>query len=122
MKKKVINQKEAIEIMQKGEDIHLYTIEFNDEPIEAIETLLFGDNGIDVPEHLTYYDDSTIDYSDDPAPTEEELKKMKPVIYIPPHIPVAKEVKEYLLNSDIDFMELISELLENYYYEKVKGK
>ena len=122
MKKIIINQKEAIKRLKAGEKIDLYQVEFNEEKIEVLEALLLERNNIDVPEYLTYYDDDSIDYSDDPELTDEELKQMKPVIFIPPHIPVAQEVKDYLLNSNIDLMKLASELLEKYYYENIKGK
>ena len=123
MEKKVINQREAIELMKKDEDMSLYIVEFNEEKIEALETLLFIKNKIEITnEDLIYYYDDSIDYSDIPPLTDEELKQMKPVIFIPPHIPFAKEVKDYLLNSKLDFMELISDLLEKYYYENIKGK
>ncbi len=122
MKKQIINQYEAIKKLKEKQDISLFTIEFNNEPIEAIDAILLGKNNIDVPEDLIYYNDDDIDYSDIPPLTDEELKQMKPVIFIPPHIPFAKEVKDYLLNSKLDFMELISDLLEKYYYENIKGK
>ncbi len=119
--KKKINQKEAIKKLKTGEKIDLFEIEFNDEAIEVLEAVLLEKNNIEVPKELVYYDDDIIDYSDDPELTEEELKQLKPVIHIPV-IPLQKEVKEWLLNSDIDLMKLASELLENYYYDNVKNK
>ncbi len=120
MKKKAINQKEAIKLMKKGENMALYIVEFNDEPIEALETFLFVDNNIEIPdERIIYYDDDNIDYSDIPPLTDEELKAMKSVIDIP-HVPLDDEVKKWLMNSEIDIMQLTSELLEDYYYKNIK--
>jgi len=44
--------------LQTGKDINLFSIKFNDEKIEALESILLFENNIDIPENLIYYDDS----------------------------------------------------------------
>ncbi len=71
MKKKVINQREALKLMQEGKDISLFSIEFNDEYIEEMENIYFIHKGIDVPKHLIYCDRSDSIYIYD----QEEYRK-----------------------------------------------
>jgi len=44
MGKKVISQKEAIKLLEAGEDISAYSVEFNDDKIEALQAILLGKN------------------------------------------------------------------------------
>lgn len=77
MEKIKINQTEAIKLLREGKNISNYSIEFNGEKIEAIQAIELGKNNIDVPEHLIYYDDTTIDFSDDPDITKEDIETGK---------------------------------------------
>lgn len=77
MEKKVINQIEAIKLLEAEKDISDYTIELNEEKIEALQAILLGKNNIKIPEYLIYYDDDSIDFSDDPDLTDEDLKTGK---------------------------------------------
>jgi hypothetical protein len=73
MEKIIINQAEAIQLLKENTDLSNYEIEFDEAPIEALDVILLGKNGISVPESLIYYDDEDIDFSDDPDLTEEDL-------------------------------------------------
>ena len=73
MKKVIINQTEAIQLLKEKADLSHYEIEFDEVPIEALDVILLGKNGILVPEALIYYNEEAIDFSDDPDLTEEDL-------------------------------------------------
>ncbi len=106
--------------MQTGKDINLFSIKFNDEKIEALESILLFENNIDIPENLIYYDDSTIDYSDDPKLTKKELKGLKSTFDT--IIPVSKEVEDWILKENIDLQRLTSELIQEYFEQNILKK
>ncbi len=117
--KKIINQQKAIEILEKGEDISGFNIEFNQDKIEAIQAILLGKNQITVPEELIYYNDDTIDFTDDPNITDEDFKTGKLVWNIRPSLPIGKEMNDWLSKEKIDVEKLLVKLMRNF-YETVK--
>ncbi len=115
MGKKTISQKEAIQLLRAGEDISVYSVEFNEEKIEALQAILLGKNKIKVPEHLIYYDDNAIDFSDDPDITDEDLETGKISWNIKVSLPLDKEIKEWIKSEKIDVNKLLSQLMKNFY-------
>jgi len=95
MEKIKINQKEALKLLDEGKDISNYLIEFNEEKIEAIQAIKLGANKIIVPENLIYYDDSTIDFSDDPDITNEDIETDKISWMLNTSLPLDLEIKQF---------------------------
>jgi len=73
----MINQNQAIELIKTGKFNSDYQITFDNSPIDALDAILLGKNGIDIPENLISYDDDKIDYSDIPAITDEDIENGK---------------------------------------------
>ena len=57
METKIINQIEAVKLLEEGKDISAYLVEFNEEKMEPLQAILLSKNGIKVPEHLIYFDE-----------------------------------------------------------------
>ncbi len=117
---KIINQKEAIKLLEAGKDLSDYKVVFNEEKIEALQAILLGKNKIKVPDELIYYDDITINFGDDPDITEEDLKNGKIVWNIKASIPVDKEIKDWITKEKVDIDKLMYKLIKNF-YETVKN-
>lgn len=116
---KIINQQEAIKLLEAGEDISTYKVVFNQEKIEALKAILLGKNNVDVPEELIFYDDDAIDFSDDPDITDEDLETGKIVWSIKASLPVDKELKDWIEKEKVDVDKLLIKLMRNF-YETVK--
>jgi hypothetical protein len=119
MEYKNINQHEALKLLEAGEDISTYKIVFSEEKVEALSAILLGKNNINVPEELIYYNDSVIDFSDDPDITEEDFETGKLVWNIKTSLPVDKEIKDWITKEKIDVDKLLLKLMRNF-YEKSK--
>jgi hypothetical protein len=119
MNKIKINQIEAVKLLKEGKDISNYSIEFDDQKIEAIQAIELGKNNIIVPEHLIYYDDTTIDFSDDPDITKEDIESGKISWMVNTSLPLDKEIKEWIKKEKIDVDKLLTQLVTNF-YETVK--
>ena len=119
MGSKIINQNEAIKLLEAGEDISAYKVVFNEEKVEAIPAILLGKNKIYVPAELICYNDSAINFSDDPDITEEDFEAGKLVWNIKTSLPVDKEIKDWITKEKIDVDKLLLKLMRNF-YETVK--
>jgi len=119
MEKIKINQTEAIKLLKEGADISNYSIEFNDEKIEAIQAIELGKNKINVPEYLIYYDDTTIDFSDDADITKEDIETGKISWTLNTSLPLDNEIKQWLRQEKIDVDKLLTQLIK-IFYENVK--
>jgi len=119
MEKIKINQTEALKLLKEGTDISDYSIEFNDEKIEAIQAIVLGKNNINVPEHLIYYDDTTIDFSDDPDITKEDIETGEISWMVNTSLPLDNEIKQWIKQEKIDVDKLLTQLVTNF-YETVK--
>ena len=135
MSSKKISVNEAITLMKVGKLDNNYDVQFTDEKIEALDAMKMGFAGVDVPEELIYYDDESIDYSDIPALTDEELKQMKRVepdnMYHQKEIEayknkqkreviVDKNITDWAEKEKINISELASELLRDFYNKMKK--
>jgi hypothetical protein len=115
MEYKIINQTEAIELIEAGEDITLYKVEFNQEKVEALQAILLGKNKIVVPTELIYYNDDAIDFSDDADITPADFETGKLVWNIKTSVPVDKEMKDWITKEKIDIDKLLAKLMRNFY-------
>jgi hypothetical protein len=119
MENKIINQHEAIKLLEDGTDISNYKVVFNEEKVEALNAILLGKNKIDVPSELIFYDDNAIDFSDDADITADDLETGKLVWNIKTSLPVDKEIKDWINKEKIDVDKLLLKLIRNF-YETVK--
>lgn len=119
MKKNIINQKEALKIIESGLDISNFQVIFNEEKIEALHAIMLKKNNIDIPSELIYYNDDLIDFSDDPDVTTEDFETGKLVWNIKTSLPVDKEIKDWINKEKIDVDKLLLKLIRNF-YETVK--
>ncbi len=115
MEKKVINQHEAIALLEAGEDISTYEVVLNNDKIEALHAILLGKNNIIIPEDLIYYDDDSIDFSDDPDITAEDFESGKLVWTIKTNLPIDKELSDWIKKERIDVDKLLVKLMRNFY-------
>lgn len=119
MENKIINQHEAIKLLEAGANISAYKVVFNQEKVEALQAILLGKNKIDVPSGLIYYDDDVIDFSDDANISAEDFETGKLVWNIKTSLPVDKEIKDWITKEKIDVDKLLIKLMRNF-YETVK--
>jgi len=119
MKNKIINQHDAIKLIEAGEDISAYQVVFNQEKIEALQAILLGRNKIDVPSELIFYDDDAIDYTDDPDITDKDFETGELIWNIKTSLPIDKDIKDWIKKEKIDVDKLLSKLMRNF-YETVK--
>ena len=115
MEYKIIDQHEAIKLLEAGEDISVYKVLFNEEKVEALKAIIMGKNKIEVPSDLIFYDDDTIDFSDDPDITSEDFETGKLVWNIKTSLPIDKEMKDWINNEKIDVDKLLTKLMRNFY-------
>lgn len=109
-----IHWKKALELLNKNSSVKQYEIMF-DEAIHIDNVMLFNKNGINVPEHLINYDDDSIDCSDIPEITIDDIKSGKLVKVLTAQIKVDSETENWINNSNINYNELLSKLLNNFY-------
>jgi len=120
MKNNIINQHQAIDLLQVGKDISGYQIVFDHTKVEALHVILLGKNQIHVPEELIYYDDTATDFSDDPDIKQEDFDAGKLVWNIKASLPVDKELNDWIVSEKIDVDKLLVKLMRNF-YETVKA-
>ena len=109
-----IHWKKALELLNKNSSVKQYEIKF-DETIHIDNVMLFNKNGINVPEHLINYDDDSIDCSDIPEITIDDIKSGKLIKVLTAQIKVDSETENWINNSNINYNELLSKLLNNFY-------
>jgi len=119
MKNKIINQHDAIKLIEAGEDISAYQVVFNQEKIEALQAILLGRNKIDVPSELIFYDDDATDFTDDPDITDKDFETGELIWNIKTSLPIDKDIKDWITKEKIDVDKLLSKLMRNF-YETVK--
>ena len=115
MENYILNQEEAIKLLEAGEDISEYKVVFNEEKIEALKAIMLGKNKIEVPSELIYYDDDTIDFSDDPDTTDEDFDTGKLVWNLKTSLPIDKEIRDWITKEKIDVDKLLLKLMRNFY-------
>ena len=119
MENKIINQQDAIKLIEAGEDISAYQVVFNQEKIEALQAILLGRNKIDVPSELIFYDDDATDFTDDPDITDKDFETGELIWNIKTSLPIDKDIKDWITKEKIDVDKLLSKLMRNF-YETVK--
>ncbi len=115
MENKRLYWKVALELINIGQKVEPISVEFNNEKILWNDAMLFGKNGIDVPENLIDYDDDNIDYSDIPAITQEDISSGKIKWIYKAEIPMKQEISDWMKKEKIDINKLLTDLVENFY-------
>lgn len=114
MKAKKIHWKQAIELLKNKKLVNQDEIEFN-ETIHILDVIIFNKNGINVPEHLINYDDDNIDCLDIQEITLDDLNTGKLIRVLPAQIKLDTETENWIKKSNINYNELLSNLLKNFY-------
>lgn len=115
MKTKIINQNKAIELIKSEKFNIKYQIIFDNSLIDALDAILLGKNGIDVPENLITYNDTKIDFSDIPAITDDDINSGKIKWIVNAQIPLDNEISNWIKTQKIDLNELATQLIKNFY-------
>ena len=115
MANKIINQRQAIKMLKLAQDISSYEVEFNEQKVEAREAILLGKNKIKVPEGLIYYDDKTIDFSNDPDITDQDITDGKIKWIVKAEIPLENEITAWIKKENININDFAAQLIRNFY-------
>ncbi len=114
MKAISIHWKQASELLNQGEILDGKEIIFDSQvPLEFVIT--FNRANISVPENLISDDDSSIDTTDIPEISSEDIRKGKLVRDLPSHVKIDPETENRLKKSNINYNELLSNLSNNFY-------
>ena len=114
-----ISVKEALRLISKGQFSSQMEVTFEGvDGIEALDAVALGEAGVDVPEHLIFYDDSTIvddEAFDGPwekidSDIEEEAKYLQIEMKLDP------EIRNWINSNRIDVNSLVKKLLEDAYH------
>jgi len=114
MKTNKINWRVALEQLKENKRIYQDEIEF-DEKIDIRIVIIFNKNGIDVPEELIDYNDENIDCTDIPEITIEDINSGELIKVLPAQIKIDTETENWIKKSNINYNELLSDLLRNFY-------
>lgn len=116
MKKKIINQVDAIALLKDKKRLSGYKVNFDTTPVESLDAFLLRKNGILVPEELIWYDEDSIDYSDSPEITDEDLKtgRVKQVERV--EVPIHEDIRKWIKKEKIDLSHLLAKLITDFYH------
>lgn len=115
---KQISVKEALRLISLGKfSTNIEVIFEGVEGIEAIDAVALGEAGVDVPQDLIFYDDTTIvddEEFDGPwekidSDIEEEAKYLQLEMKIDP------EIRNWINSNHIDVNSLVEKLIEDAY-------
>jgi hypothetical protein len=120
MRKSGIYWKTALKKLSNNEMVTLTDIDFKKETIKIQDVILFNSYGIKVPEELIVFEDEKIDCSDIPEISVNDIESGKLINVIPAQIKVDPETAEWIKKSKINYNELLSSLLYNF-YQSVKS-
>ena len=115
MEQQKLHWKKALELLNKNSVVKQEEIIFN-EIIHIHDVIVFNKNGINVPEHLINYDDENIDCSDIPEITIDDINSGKLIRVLSAQIKVDTETETWIKKSNINYNDLLSSLLKNFYH------
>lgn len=115
MATQIINQTKAVELLKGGQAASDYHIHFDDDKVEALDAFLLRKNGIELPDHLVFYDDESIDFENDADIATEDLNHGKLVRILRAEVPVDKEIVEWVSQGNIDVNQLLANLIKDFY-------
>jgi hypothetical protein len=118
MTKSKISVSEALRMIESGQPLKGYSIDFERIKIEALDVMKLAKNGIEVPESAIYYDDENIIGDED---TEEDWKMIDydPIEGLPPateiKINLNNDIKSWLEKKNVSLENLVENLLNGFY-------
>ena len=115
-----ISVKKAISLIKKKEFKSKYKIDFKNEKIDALDAILLGKNGINVPEDLIEYDDDKIDYSDIPEITDKDIEEGKIKWTMNAELNLDNDIRDWIKKENINLNEFAAKLIRNF-YETIKS-
>lgn len=115
MQKVIINQSRAIALLKENKSLEGYEVRFDSAKVEALDVLLLGKNGVQVPPELIFYDDDSIDFGDDPDLTDEDVASGKIQWKVHADLSLEEDVRSWVMKEKIDLNVLLSKLLTAYY-------
>ncbi len=107
--------KNAINLLKEGKFLLQQEIDFRNEQIPVREVSFLNKNAIRVPENLIFYDDDTIDCSDIPEITEEDINSGKIQWITVNEFAIDNEIRSWITKQNIKLNELLPYLLKNFY-------
>jgi hypothetical protein len=107
--------KNAIDLLKEGKFLLQQEIDFRNEQIPVREVSFLNKNSIRVPENLIFYDDDTIDCSDIPEITEEDINSGKIQWITVNEFAIDNEIRSWITKQNIKLNELLPYLLKNFY-------
>ncbi len=107
--------KNAIDLINSNSKVLQEQINYNNEKIPIKYVITFNKNGFRVPQEQIEYDDDNIDYSDIPPITDDDIKSGKLERIYTAEIPVKEELAQWLKQKNINFNELIIDLVNGFY-------
>jgi len=116
MKKQIINQVEAVARLKDKKSLSGYEVNFDSTPVEVKDAFILRKNGIWIPDNLVWYDDDSIDYSDSPEITDEDLKtgRVKRVERV--EVPLHEDIRKWIKKEKIDLPHLLGKLITDFYH------
>jgi hypothetical protein len=120
MQKIIINQQQAIQLLKAQKNLDNYEITFDSTPVEALDALLLRKNNIPVPQDLIFYDEESIDFSDDPGLTDEDIASGKIKWLVNAELALDQEVRSWIKEEHINLNALLTDLI-TVFYRNVKA-
>lgn len=115
MNKSVINQARAIELLKNKKSLSRYEVCFDSAKVKVRDVILLGKNGIRVPRELIFYDDASIDFSDNPEITDEDIKTGKVKWVERVEVPLHEDIRKWIKKEKIDLPHLLEKLITDFY-------
>jgi hypothetical protein len=115
METKKIYWQELIQMIEQGLEIKDYEIDFRNEKLDFKKVAFLNRNGIKVPEEFIVYDDTDIDFSEDPDLSEEEISQIEMSFTLIDNLSVEPEIKEWIKKEQIDVNKLAAQLITSFY-------
>ncbi|MBP6813159.1 MAG: hypothetical protein KA138_16635 [Saprospiraceae bacterium] len=115
MAEQTINQRKAVELLRSGKTISGFQIHFNEDKVEALDAFLLRKNGVELPDHLVFYDDESIDFGDDADISAEDFAHEKLVRVLRAEVVVDKEIADWVSQGNINVNQLLTNLMKDFY-------
>jgi len=119
MNSKSITTQQAIVLLERGEKIAGFEVDFEGEKIKAIDAFKLGKGGIDVPEEFIEYKDEDVAYDPEVDEYERERVDYDPLSIIKEQIDIKikidSDIKAWIQSNDIKIDRLVEELVKNFY-------
>lgn len=113
-----ISAKEALRLISTGQFSSQMEVTFEGvDGVEALDAVVLGEAGVDVPEHLIFYDDSTIveDEAFDGSWKKIDSDIEEEARYLQIEMKLDPEIRNWINSNRIDVNLLVNKLIEDAY-------